>query len=78
MYETRFACIVLLRPNIEKAAVLEKSNVYISVSLIAEPENTAVFVPCKSAGLKPASKIASIERSMKILVIASITSASLG
>jgi len=78
MYDTRFACIVLLRPNIENAAVLEESNEYISVSLMAEPVNTAVFDPYKSSGLRPASMTASIDLSMKILVIASITSASLG
>lgn len=78
MYDTRFACIVLLRPNIENPTCLEESMAIISVSLIAEPMNTAVFVPYKSAGLKPASIIASIDLSKLSFVKMSITSASFG
>lgn len=78
MYDTRFACIVLLRPNIENPTNLEQSMTIISVSLIAEPMNTAVFVPYKSAGLKPASIIASTDLSKLSFVKTSMTSASFG
>lgn len=78
MYETRFACMVLLRPSIENAALLEPSNANISVSLMAEPVNTPVFVPDKSIGLNPASTIASIDLSKHNRVIGSMTSASFG
>lgn len=78
MNETRFACIVLLRPNIEYPVAFEQSMANISVSLIAEPIKTPVFVPCKSAGLKPASIIASTDLSKHCRVIMSITAASFG
>lgn len=78
MYDRRFACIVLLWPSIVYPTDLELSMNNISVSLIEEPMNTAVFVPDKSAGLKPASITASIDLSKVIFVKTSITCASFG
>jgi len=77
-YETRLACIVLLRPNIENAEYCQQSIVYISVALMADPVNTAVLDPCRFSGLRPASTIASIDLSKQTLVSGSVLSASLG
>lgn len=78
MKESRLACIVLLRPNIENDKLEEASMHAISVSLIADPINTAVFVPCKSDGLRPASIIDSIDLSKSVFVNKSITLQSFG
>lgn len=78
MYETRLACIVLLWPSIENAIDFEESNISISVSLLDVPMNTAVFDPCRSAGFKPASMIASIDLSKANRVNMSMTSVSFG
>jgi len=78
MYDKRLACIVRLWPTNANSDsfVLLKNN--ISVSLIVEQVNTPVFIPFKSVGLKPASIIASIDRSKTNFVIMSIATACFG
>lgn len=78
MYDKRLACIVRLWPNIVNSDPCEPSKNNISVSLIVEHINTPAFVPFKSAGLRPASIIASIDRSKLNFVIMSIAIASFG
>lgn len=77
-YDTRFACIVLLAPNIEKVFIASGFITTSSDSLIEEDANTDVLDPDKSVGHKPASIMASIDFSRNTLVIVSIISASFG
>lgn len=77
--ETRFAIIVLLCPNNVYGPLFFDMvfNINISVSPIADPTNTPMFLPDTSDKFKPASIIASTDLSVIILVIGSIMSASM-